>query len=191
MKALAFLSVLGMAGSVALWVRSHHFADWIELYQWNLTTITAHGNIFILGHQGRLAVPADAPFFMYSRRRMLIRYAEPPRGSVAKIDLLGLKYYEFPPPLAVSWMLVVPLWLPMALCSLGAAYGSWCWRQCRGRRTEQYLCARCAYDLRAHKPGDKCPECGSTVPRRPVPITTPSIGKPTTDPPNDIIPPSK
>lgn len=25
------------------------------------------------------------------------------------------------------------------------------------------LCMNCAYDLRAHKPGDKCPECGTVI----------------------------
>ena len=25
------------------------------------------------------------------------------------------------------------------------------------------LCPKCSYDLRAHKPGDKCPECGTIV----------------------------
>jgi hypothetical protein len=30
------------------------------------------------------------------------------------------------------------------------------------------LCAVCRYDLRAHKPGDKCPECGTMVPDAPI-----------------------
>jgi len=25
-------------------------------------------------------------------------------------------------------------------------------------------CPKCGYDLRAHRPGEKCPECGSPVP---------------------------
>jgi hypothetical protein len=29
------------------------------------------------------------------------------------------------------------------------------------------LCPRCAYDLRAHKAGDRCPECGTIIPQRP------------------------
>jgi len=26
------------------------------------------------------------------------------------------------------------------------------------------LCPNCSYDLRAHKPGDRCPECGTAIP---------------------------
>jgi hypothetical protein len=29
---------------------------------------------------------------------------------------------------------------------------------------ETGTCATCGYDLRAHKPGDRCPECGTAVP---------------------------
>jgi len=28
------------------------------------------------------------------------------------------------------------------------------------------LCPKCGYDLRAHAPGDKCPECGTPIPAR-------------------------
>jgi hypothetical protein len=31
-------------------------------------------------------------------------------------------------------------------------------------RLRHHLCLTCGYDLRAHKPGDRCPECGKTVP---------------------------
>ena len=36
------------------------------------------------------------------------------------------------------------------------------YRQCRSRRRN--LCVHCGYDLRAHQPGDKCPECGTPIP---------------------------
>ena len=37
----------------------------------------------------------------------------------------------------------------------------------RHRRLARNLCPQCAYDLRAHKPGERCPECGLTVKRPP------------------------
>ena len=30
-------------------------------------------------------------------------------------------------------------------------------------RVRHGLCPTCSYDLRAHKPGDKCPECGTSI----------------------------
>lgn len=36
-------------------------------------------------------------------------------------------------------------------------------RWIRSRRRLKGLCAKCNYDLRAHQPGDNCPECGALV----------------------------
>ena len=32
----------------------------------------------------------------------------------------------------------------------------------RAYRLRHNLCLNCGYDLRVHKPGDKCPECGTS-----------------------------
>lgn len=67
-----------------------------------------------------------------------------------------------------SWQrsLTVPAWF---LTSIWAAFPV-CWvfavaRRWRTRRASRGLCPTCGYDLRAHKPGDKCPECGMVVGR--------------------------
>jgi len=55
-----------------------------------------------------------------------------------------------------------PLWFPAVLLIL-ASYLAW--RRClRFRHPTFKLCHTCGYDLRAHHPGEKCPECGSPVP---------------------------
>jgi len=50
------------------------------------------------------------------------------------------------------WWLTVPF----------IVWGSERWR--RSRIQKQGLCLTCCYDLRAHHPGDRCPECGIPVP---------------------------
>jgi len=37
----------------------------------------------------------------------------------------------------------------------------------RRRHRRQGLCPTCSYDLRAHHPGQKCPECGTPIPQPP------------------------
>jgi len=55
----------------------------------------------------------------------------------------------------------IPLWAPTTL--LGLAPSFWLVRRLR-RPNRPGLCTNCSYDLRAHRAGDKCPECGSPVP---------------------------
>ena len=59
-------------------------------------------------------------------------------------------------------MIVFPFW-PLSVLA-----GVWLgWDAYRGfrrrRRAGEKICARCSYDLRAHKVGDRCPECGAVV----------------------------
>jgi hypothetical protein len=59
----------------------------------------------------------------------------------------------------------------------------WLWvkdvRQTRRmRKSNEQRCRKCHYDLRAHKAGERCPECGTEIPT--VPSATIS-GKPRSD----------
>ena len=57
----------------------------------------------------------------------------------------------------------VPLWFPLLLFLILPAV--WL-RRFRSERRKQRegLCRQCGYDLRAHSPGQVCPECGTPVP---------------------------
>lgn len=63
------------------------------------------------------------------------------------------------------WEISIPFWLPLLF---GAATPLWVatrvWQ--RRRRAGLGLCPGCGYDLRATP--DRCPECGTTVTRRPL-----------------------
>ena len=61
----------------------------------------------------------------------------------------------------------VPTLVLLLLLSIVPA--RWMWNRRATRRTQRMgLCPACSYDLRAHKPGGKCPECGS-------PVTSPTL----------------
>lgn len=59
---------------------------------------------------------------------------------------------------APSWPLFVLL-----LAACGYYFARWLPHFRKSRRVKAGLCPTCSYDLRAHKPGDKCPECGTGV----------------------------
>ena len=59
--------------------------------------------------------------------------------------------------------LSVPLWFPLLLSLILPAVWLRRFRSER-RKKREGLCRRCGYDLRAHLPGQVCPECGTAVP---------------------------
>jgi hypothetical protein len=85
-------------------------------------------------------------------------------------DLVGMVgfFYErrgvMSGPLGVGmgWRTIaVPYWFLIALAMMMPVV--WFRREGRGRRVEAGRCAVCGYDLRAHRWGDRCPECGTEV----------------------------
>lgn len=60
-----------------------------------------------------------------------------------------------------STHLVIPYWLPLAVA--GLPWGIWGVGRLLRRHARPGLCRKCSYDLRAHKVGEKCPECGTVV----------------------------
>jgi hypothetical protein len=67
----------------------------------------------------------------------------------------------------------VPAWFPLGLSALASLLlffpARRAWPTTARRRAG--LCLTCGYDLRAHQPGDKCPECATI---KPAPTPTPT-----------------
>jgi hypothetical protein len=59
-------------------------------------------------------------------------------------------------------VLLVPLW-PFAFI-FAVTPLMWLHRRLqRSYRARNHQCLKCGYDLRTHKPGEKCPECGTSI----------------------------
>jgi hypothetical protein len=56
----------------------------------------------------------------------------------------------------------IPLWMPFCAASLAVLLQSTVFFL-RRRKRHPGLCPACSYDLRAHKPGQRCPECGALI----------------------------
>jgi len=60
-------------------------------------------------------------------------------------------------------MATVPLWFLLLLSLILPI--RWLWLTFRRRKAiDERLCESCRYDLRAHLPGQRCPECGTVIP---------------------------
>jgi hypothetical protein len=70
-------------------------------------------------------------------------------------------------------LLVVPSVLSVLVILPLAALAEWTRRREQKHKLEMIgKCPTCSYDLRAHRPGDKCPECGAVIaiPNPPPPV---------------------
>ena len=61
----------------------------------------------------------------------------------------------------------IPYWMLVLLTAIPTLLGGRRWLKNR-RLAKRGLCHQCGYDLRAHHPGDRCPECGTPVPQPPA-----------------------
>jgi hypothetical protein len=81
-------------------------------------------------------------------------------------EILGISWFYGGPFRGKPALVILQMtyWSAIAPLILGALT---CWRiLLRFRKKARgSLCAKCGYDLRAHKPGQKCPECGTEIPR--------------------------
>ena len=129
-------------------------------------------------NRGRYPDPAwdlgALPFVIYVRQsEWVCTQVLNDRGEwIENPDYDNFETYKYHLPLGILWQRVwhqgqtsafvaIPLWLLLVAFSILPA-----WQMSkfvRRRRSPKGLCPTCAYDLRAHNPGDKCPECGTTI----------------------------
>jgi hypothetical protein len=57
--------------------------------------------------------------------------------------------------------LTLPYGFLTMIAALPPAIGLW--RRLRRRPLPEHACVKCRYDLRAHKAGERCPECGTVI----------------------------
>lgn len=79
------------------------------------------------------------------------------RGTICEDSPDSEDSYYYP-----VWFLESPLAWPTLLATFPAALSLLAWRRHRQRNCHG-LCPTCSYDLRAHKPGERCPECGTVM----------------------------
>lgn len=92
-------------------------------------------------------------------------YMGPPLG---KWDI-RLKTVRAPPTAVFVIGVLSDLWPGLALTALALApLLPRAYRRRRNPGFGEASCPKCGYDLRAHNPGDRCPECGSAVPDKPA-----------------------
>lgn len=153
----------------AIWWRSYH--------RWDNIQIKLHDDLMFTGVSEKgytnwyvRAGASDRPFKYLtgkvytaqeldrqSRLRRMTRWRAVPRYTI---------YCRLHIP---HWSLVAAVLLPWWVRCLALVHR-------HRRRPKAGLCPCCSYDLRAHAPGDKCPECGMVVPadiQRPPPVEHP------------------
>jgi len=126
-----------------------------------------HANFRLDRYQTTAFRVADPPHNFYIRDTGVSMAAAMPAAEFdaqkrSGWDALNLtNFYVAGRELGTQYRVSVPYFMPI-VAGLSAAYVILRRPFKRSRRPGQ--CGKCQYDLRAHKPGDKCPECGTPIP---------------------------
>jgi hypothetical protein len=153
LRLVAVVSLVFCAAAVTFWVRSHYFA-------WDRWEHGTGPRFFVLSCRGSLMIQWD--------RDLMDARAQ--ASSKAQWNLLAVQYesrsYVRDSPhfrqLVVRYWVLPPVFLLVPVLLILAR-----WRRRRKARRAG-LCQTCGYDLRAHAPGQNCPECGTRVPTAPA-----------------------
>jgi hypothetical protein len=175
---LAVFSLILALSFAGLWVWSYW---WDDLVVWPRFTSFADKSDFFAARSCRGTVG-----LVWGSRDWSMR-ARAPRGGSWAFGGFGLRRnaLELPPNESHHLRVIPPdpdwphggdfvgglrscstFWMPhWALALVGLPLPiAWIWgRRRHEARALRGLCLTCGYDLRAHRPGEKCPECGTPV----------------------------
>ena len=171
----SILSLIFCIASIALWMRSHYKAGFVDFLWWNEheSMDKSVGTEMYWGSGGGQVVMATTIGHgqenlwyaqTYGSRKFRFMYGEKPLRSRygvyagdPKYLLVRLGFGCFLPS-RTGWILAFPIWAATAVSSvLPALFFTSVWKR-RSLRQSGH-CPRCGYDLRATP--DRCPECGS------------------------------
>jgi hypothetical protein len=170
LKALAVLSLVLLAATVVVWLRSYWRQDtaatsgltkWTAESRLGSLRITRSHDVFRTLRYWDVqpvapswnAIREGGFWFHYEageQDQNRAFFTDPPTGPPVMFSV----WYRFQ-------MLTIPYWAPALFF---AAAPAWWFFYVRRRRTPAGHCPTCRYDLRAHAPGQKCPECGTVIP---------------------------
>jgi hypothetical protein len=189
MLAISLFATLLSFGFGVLWARSHFAADYLTrgtaVGDWSLTSYRGTLGFETSCWYGDDPPPAVLTFKtskgnslvqMFPPRRLFDReltteepflHHAPAVRSTIHFLAISWSYYPVPPGGGYTYhpfVLNVPYAYLVTLSGLlSIPFGSWVVRTLRYHQVYT-LCSTCGYDLRAHTPGEKCPECGKPVP---------------------------
>jgi hypothetical protein len=164
-QALAVLSLILFAATLVVWLRSYWREDiattaglpaWSGYSTMGSVTINhtdAGGN----SSEAYYTIQKTTPTWTAIRQHGLgFHYGTHTEYATLQMGML--------PPITTVWRhyksLTLPYWIPALLFTGLPAWWLFLYRR---RRPTPGLCPACRYDLRAHAPGQKCPECGTVI----------------------------
>jgi hypothetical protein len=164
-NALAILSLLLFAATVALWIRTYWRDDQITIYSRYSTATQPSALIFITASYPYFtragfyqSFPIRRNFHQFDQ---FLRLTIMHRTKGVYVRCLGFAFSSnlessVAPPCRFVWV-GIPLWFPLVVSSITPAL----WLLKRKTRAKIGKCVICGYDLRATP--DRCPECGKIV----------------------------
>jgi hypothetical protein len=182
----AIMSLVMSLASVAMWWRSGTRVDILVLRG------LAYGD------------PPSAPYFMVDSARGefgICFYTRLPWDDWYKAvvppgyegEPVPHNRHEYIPPEMFGDWYHIPYWMLALTFEPLPVIGFFFFRHWRreGYRRSHGLCLICGYDLRAHQPGQRCPECGTPIPLDKTGDGPPGkdLKRPQTDPPAEPLPP--
>jgi hypothetical protein len=172
---LSVASSLVLVLAALLWTRSYWYTDYVLRDEWSITS--ADGALVASQIDGQNWMRSGIRYLKRSTKLATMEqqlYMFGPRDI--SHSFAGFAYYsgqyKFQPGARYA-VYQLPLWsITLAALPLPVWWILTVRRRQRERRVRHGRCPHCSYDLRAHAPGQACPECGT-----PVSPSTPSTSR--------------